>query len=59
MTELYLNDLTDPLTHKDVVELLNWLWLNNYTVTRPNIMGWMKRFRPELYRAIKSEDARQ
>ena len=37
-----LNDLLDDLTDRQLRDLLWWLWVNRYTVTRTNITGWRR-----------------
>ena len=37
-----LNDLLDDLTDRQLRDLLWWLWVNRYTVTRTNIDGWRR-----------------
>ena len=38
-----INAVTDDLNSKQLIALLNWLWVNKFTVTPANIKGWRKR----------------
>jgi hypothetical protein len=37
-----LDDLLDGLTASQLRNLLDWLWVNRYSVTRANIKHWCK-----------------
>jgi hypothetical protein len=38
-----LNDLLDDLDAQQMTQLINWLWVNQYTASRANIQAWRKR----------------
>lgn len=38
----FLNDLTDDMDARQLTLMINWMWANQFKVTRANIKGWRK-----------------
>lgn len=37
-----MSDLTNDLSASQLATLLQWLWANQYAVTRPNVKQWRR-----------------
>ena len=38
-----LNDLTDDMTARQLTLFINWLWINQYKMTRGNLRSFKKQ----------------
>ena len=38
----FLNDLTDDMTAQQLTQMINWMWVNKFKVSRANIKGFRK-----------------